>query len=308
MVEGVDWADVERRALGAYLGFAVGDALGATVQFMSVDEIATAYGVHHNLRGGGWLKLRAGQVTDDTEMCLALGKSIVDGGGFDAAAAAQALTAWLLGKPTDVDHTCRRGLRRYLADRSVSAPPNAGDAGASAAVRTLPVALASVGDPAALADWSTAQCHLTHNHPQSDAAGLALGCMVHALLTGGGHKAARAEANRLIAAEPQFRFQPYPGQAGARVVETLQTVLHAYFRNDSVERCVIEAVNRGENADTTGALAGMLAGATYGVEAIPRRWLGRLDGAVKTAIETQVPALLAVARRRLAQRPVGCPA
>jgi ADP-ribosyl-[dinitrogen reductase] hydrolase len=141
-----------------------------------------------------------------------------------------------------------------------------------------------------------------------DAAGLALGRMVHALLTGGGHKAARAEANRLIAAEPQFRFQPYPGQAGARVVETLQTVLHAYFRNDSVERCVIEAVNRGENADTTGALTGMLAGATYGVEAIPRRWLGRLDGAVKTAIETQVPALLAVARRRLAQRPVGCPA
>lgn len=308
MAEIVDWTDIERRALGAYLGFAVGDALGATVQFMNVDEIGTAYGVHHNLRGGGWLKLRAGQVTDDTEMCLALGKSIVDSGGFDAAGAAQALTAWLLGKPTDVDHTCRRGLRRYLADHSVSAPPNAGDAGASAAVRTLPVALASVGDPAALDAWSTAQCHITHNHPQSDAAGQTLGRMVHALLVGGGHKAARAHANRLIAADAQFRFQPYPGHAGGRVVETLQTVWHAYFRNDSVERCVIEAVNRGENADTTGALAGMLAGATYGVEAIPRRWLERLDSAVRAAIEAQVPALLAVARRRLAKRPVGCPA
>jgi ADP-ribosyl-[dinitrogen reductase] hydrolase len=308
VAEGIDWTDVERRALGAYLGFAVGDALGATVQFMSADEIATAYGVHHNLRGGGWLKLRAGQVTDDTEMCLALGRAIVDGGGFDAATAAEALTAWLLGKPTDVDHTCRRGLRRYLGDHSVSAPPNAGDAGASAAVRTLPVALASLGDPAALEHWSAAQCHLTHNHALSDGAALALGRITHALLAGGGHKAARAEANRLIAAQPAFKFQPYPGHAGARVVETLQTVLHAYFRNDSVEHCVIEVVNRGENADTTGALAGMLAGATYGVEGIPRRWLGRLDSAVKSAIETQVPALLGVARRRLAQRPDGYPA
>lgn len=70
-----------------------------------------------------------------------------------------------------------------------------------------------------------------------------------------------------------------------------------YFRSDSFERCLVEVVNRGQNADTTGALAGMLAGATYGVDAIPRRWLGRLDAAVKTAIEAQVPALLAVARR-----------
>ena len=301
--EAFDWPDVERRALGAYLGLAVGDALGATVQFMTVDEIAAAYGVHHNLRGGGWLKLRAGQVTDDTEMCLALGTSIVAGGGFSAAPAAEALTAWLLGKPTDVDHTCRRGLRRYLNDRSLCAPPSPGDAGALAAVRTLPVALASLGHPAALEQWSPAQCHLTHNHPQSDAAALALGRISHALLAGGGHRAARAEANRLVVAWPPFGFRPYDGHNGALVADTVRTVLHGYFRSDSFERCLVEVVNRGQNADTTGALAGMLAGATYGVDAIPRRWLGRLDGAVKTAIEAQVPALLAVARQRLAQRP-----
>lgn len=297
--EGLDWPDVERRALGAYLGVAVGDALGATVQFMTVDEIAAAYGVHHNLRGGGWLKLRAGQVTDDTEMCLALGDAIVAHDGFAVAPAAEALTAWLLGKPTDVDHTCRRGLRRYLGDRSLSAPPQAGDSGPGAAVRTLPVALASLGKPAALEAWSTAQCHLTHNHPQSDAAALALGRMAHALLAGGGHRAARAEANRLVTAWPQFRFAPFPGNGDALTVGTLQTVLHAYFRTDSFEHCLVEVVNRGQNADTTGALASMLAGATFGVEAIPRRWLGRLDGTVKRAIEAQVPALLAVARRRL---------
>jgi ADP-ribosyl-[dinitrogen reductase] hydrolase len=301
--EEFDWLDVERRALGAYLGLAVGDALGATVQFMTVDEIAAAYGVHHNLRGGGWLKLRAGQVTDDIEMCLALGDAIVADGGFSAAPAAEALTAWLLGKPTDVDHTCRRGLRRYLNDHSLSAPPNPGDTGASAAVRTLPIAVASLGNPAALEQWSTAQCHLTHNHPQSDAAALALGRISHALLAGGGHRAARAEANRLIAAWPAFGFRPYDGHNGALVADTVRTVLHAYFRSDSFERCLVEVVNRGHNADTTGALAGMLAGATFGAESIPRRWLGRLDGAVKSAIEAQVPALLAVARRGPAASP-----
>lgn len=304
MPEALDWPDVERRALGAYLGLAVGDALGATVQFMSADEIAAAYGVHHNLRGGGWLKLRPGQVTDDTEMCLALGQSIVAGQGFTAARAAETLTAWLLGKPTDVDHTCRRGLRRYLGDHSLSAPPNPTDTGPGAAVRTLPVALASLGKPAVLEEWSAAQCHLTHHHPPSDAAALALGRITHALLAGGGHRAARAEANHLIAAWPQFRFAPQAGPGDALAVGTVQTVLHAYFRTDSFEHCLVEVVNRGQNADTTGALAGMLAGATFGVEAIPRRWLGRLDGAVRAAIETQVPALLAVAR----QAQQACPA
>ncbi len=305
MAESFDCADIERRALGAYLGFAVGDALGATVEFMSVAEIAASFGVHHNLRGGGWLKLRPGQVSDDTEMCLAVGASIIDGGRFEPRAAAEALAAWLVGTPVDVDHACRRGLRRYLGDHSLSAPPAAGDPGNGAAVRNLPVALASLGDCAALERWTVAQCHLTHNHPLSDAAAVALGRMLQTLLLGGGHKACRAEANRLIAAWPQFDFRPYPGRASSLVVETVQTVLHGYFRTDSFERCLIDVVNRGEDADTTGALAGMLAGATFGVGAIPRRWLGRLETPVKTAIEAQVRGLLAIARQRLRDT-LGC--
>lgn len=304
MAERFDWADIEQRALGAYLGFAVGDALGATVEFMSVAEIAAAYGIHHNLRGGGWLKLRPGQVTDDTEMCLALGASVIDGSGFEPHAAAEALAAWLVGKPVDVDHTCRRGIRRYLNDGSLEAPANAGDAGNGAAMRNLPVALASLGDTRLLERWTLAQCHITHNHPLSDAAALALGRMLQALLLGGGHKACRAEANRLIAAEPLFRFQPYPRRAGAYVVDTVQTVLHGYFRADSFERCLIEVVNLGEDADTTGALAGMLAGATFGVAAIPRRWLGRLETPIKTAIEAQARSLLTIARQRLQENPM----
>jgi ADP-ribosyl-[dinitrogen reductase] hydrolase len=91
--------------------------------------------------------------------------------------------------------------------------------------------------------------------------------------------------------------------ASTLVVDTVQTVLHGYFRTDSFERCLIDVVNRGEDADTTGALAGMLAGATFGAAAIPRRWLGRLETPVKTAIEAQVRGLLTIARQRLQENP-----
>jgi ADP-ribosyl-[dinitrogen reductase] hydrolase len=75
-------------------------------------------------------------------------------------------------------------------------------------------------------------------------------------------------------------------------VDTVQTVLHHFFYTDSFESCVVETVNRGEDADTTGALAGMLAGALYGADAIPRCWMDRLDYHVVKEIEHQVAALL----------------
>ena len=65
---------LESRAVAAYVSLAIGDALGATVEFMTPREIAAQYGSHDRIRGGGWLKLRPGQVTDDTTMALALGQ------------------------------------------------------------------------------------------------------------------------------------------------------------------------------------------------------------------------------------------
>jgi ADP-ribosylglycohydrolase len=69
------------RAEAAYLGLALGDALGATVEFMTPREIVHHFGVHREIVGGGWLKLKPGQVTDDTTMSLALGEAILANGG-----------------------------------------------------------------------------------------------------------------------------------------------------------------------------------------------------------------------------------
>jgi ADP-ribosyl-[dinitrogen reductase] hydrolase len=119
--------------------------------------------------------------------------------------------------------------------------------------------------------------------------------MLHALIAGGGVKDVRDEANALIAKHKTFKFEPYRGNASAYIVDTIQTVLHCYFMTDSFKTCVVETVNQGGDADTTGAIAGMLAGATYGVDAIPRSWLSKLDPDVATEIHQQVPALLEIA-------------
>jgi ADP-ribosyl-[dinitrogen reductase] hydrolase len=156
-----------------------------------------------------------------------------------------------------------------------------------------------LGNDQAFAGWTIAQCHLTHNHPLSDAASLALGRMVQHLLLGAGIKACRQEANLLIAQHPPFRFEPYPRRASAYIVDTVQTVLYYFFRSDDFESCVTQVVNRGDDADTTGALAGMLSGAAFGVDDIPHYWLKKLDKDIVLQITAQTEALLQFARKRL---------
>lgn len=285
------------RALGAYLGLAVGDALGATVEFMLPREIRHQYGVHNEIIGGGWLKLKPGQVTDDTEMNLALGRALLASQGWNSHAVAEAYAAWLRSKPVDVGNACRRGIQRYLLTGALSGPVNESDGGNGAAMRNLPVVLATLNDHAAFIEQTLAQCRLTHNHPLSDAATLTLGKMVRRLLQGGGNevKDCRAIVSELIAAHPKFRFTPYPHRASGYIVDTMQTVLHQFFLTDSFETLVVETVNCGEDADTTGAIAGMLGGALYGARAIPRRWLDKLESAVVAEIRLQVQGLLNLA-------------
>lgn len=284
------------RALGAYLGLAIGDALGATVEFMTPTEIARRYGVHRDIVGGGWLRLAPGHVTDDTTMSLALGDAIVRCGGWQLPAIAASFGAWLRARPIDCGNTCRRGIRRYLADGSLTAPPNDGDAGNGAAMRNLPVVLACLDDAGTLAERALAQARLTHNHPQSDAAVLALGEMARRLVADGDAVGCAGIAARLVADHPAFRFDPYPGRASGYVVDTVQTVLHCFFRHARFEDALVAAVNRGDDADTNGALVGMLAGARCGAEALPRRWLDRIDQVLVRAITAQTSALLALSR------------
>ena len=286
---------LEDRALAAYLGFAIGDALGATVEFMTKSEIAARHGIHRDIIGGGWLRLRPGQVTDDTEMALALGRSLVRHSGLNVVDVCDEFAGWLKSRPIDVGSTCRRGIRRYITDGSTEGPYFEGDAGNGAAMRVLPVALATVGNPEIAEHWALTQCRITHHHPLSDAAAIMLVRLLHHLLQGGDRAGARAIADQVIAEHRVLKFEPYDGQATAYVVDTLKTVLHYYLGTDSFVDCLVGTVNQGGDADTTGALAAMLAGASYGMAAIPPKWLAKVDRQVTAEIRAQVPRLLAIA-------------
>jgi len=286
---------LRERALGAYLGLAVGDALGAPVEFMTPQEIRTSHGTLRHMAGGGWLRLRPGQVTDDTQMSLHLGRALIAHGGWDARAAAEEFGAWWRTRPIDIGNTCRRGIVRFVTLGTLCGPASEGDGGNGAAMRILPLALATLHDDAQFASAAIEQAHITHHHPLSDAATIALGRMAQCLLRGEGAAASRALADGLVARHRQFGFEPYPGRASGYIVDTVQTVLHGFYSTTSFEGCLVTVVNRGEDADTTGAIAGMLAGARYGVAAIPLAWLKKLEHKVANEIETQVDALLSLA-------------
>lgn len=287
------------RAMGAYLGLAIGDALGATVEFMTPREILLRHGVHRDIAGGGWLKLAPGKVTDDTTMSLALGDALVQGAAsgrpHDARLIAEAYVTWWRGKPVDCGNTCRRGILRFIHEGSLAGPVNEGDAGNGALMRNLPAVLATLHDAAAMARVSLAQSHITHHNPVSDAAVLGLSRLVRALILGVDAGAAQQIVADLVAEHPVFRFTPYRGRASGYVVDTVQTVLHFFSQQADFEAAVVATVNQGDDADTTGALVGMLAGARCGAAALPRRWLARLEPAVREAITRQTAALLALA-------------
>jgi ADP-ribosyl-[dinitrogen reductase] hydrolase len=293
---------MESRAVAAYLGLAIGDALGATVEFMTPREIAAQYKVHDTLCGGGWLRLKPGQVTDDTTMALALGGAILQSGRVDALAAARAFDDWMRARPVDIGNTVRRGLLHFRVTGIPETAPSEHDAGNGAAMRVLPVALATLGQSEAQVRAACrAQAHVTHNNAVSDAATECLALMVQDALQGAEPmQLLQRHVAPLIADHPEFEFRnatPRSNPSGY-IVETLHAVFQAFFGTIGFRECLIDVVNRGGDADTTGAIAGMLAGAVYGQAALPKAWLGALDPDTRRACEGQAHALMALAGER----------
>ena len=278
--------EIRSHARAAFIGMAIGDALGATVEFMTASEIAAKYGTFRDIVGGGWLRLKAGQVTDDTEMALCIARAVVKNQTWSLEAIAANFAAWLKSRPVDCGDTCRKGIRAYMLHGTLETPPNEWDAGNGAAMRMLPAALLSLPDENLLNKYALEQAHLTHNNPVSDAACLCLGHLLHLAICGAEKSRLRRQADGLVARFPTFAFEPYRGLATGYVVDTMQTVFHWFFRGRSFEECLVGTVNQGGDADTTGAICGMLAGAYYGMDNIPPRWLKKMDKGVMAEIES----------------------
>ena len=291
---------LEARVMGAYLGLAVGDALGATTEFLTPREIQEKYGIHCKLCGGGWLRLKPGQVTDDTQMSLALGQSILDRQAVVAEAVAQAFSDWMRSKPVDIGNTVRRGLLHFRTTGEAFVAENEYDAGNGACMRSLPIAIAYWNAPAEeLAHVSRVQSHVTHNSPLADAGTESVLQMLVSAFKGAPKDSLRQLAEALVERHKSYRYDNRRIEnPSGWIVETLKAVFQAFFTHEGFEAILTDVVNRGGDADTTGAIAGMLAGALYGPDNIPIQWLNTLDADVRRACEQQSHALLALAARR----------
>lgn len=292
MILNFEASELKQRARAAFIGLAVGDALGATVEFMTVPEIVAKYGVFKEMIGGGWLHLKPGQVTDDTEMALCIARAVAKNQGWSREAIAHQFAAWLKSRPVDCGDTCRKGIRSFMLNGTLEVPYNQWDGGNGAAMRMLPAALLSLPDTELMKKYTIEQARLTHHQALSDAACICLGTLIHMILQGASKSQLRREVDGFVTRFPSFCFDPYRGLATGYVVDTMQTVFYHFFKGSSFEECLVGTVNQGADADTTGAICGMLAGAYYSMEEIPKRWLKKMDPKLLRELEEHADRLI----------------
>jgi ADP-ribosyl-[dinitrogen reductase] hydrolase len=272
------------------LGLACGDALGATLEFLSRDEIRARYGELRDIIGGGWLRLAPGEVTDDTQMATCIAESIVATGTVDGDDIARRFVDWLHSDPKDIGTTTRRALM-YL-DRGFSWQEagertyrEAGGQGIGNAgvMRCAPVGLFRYNDLDRLIADTRLSSAITHADPLAQWAAVAVNVALRELLLNGQQpdfleriaavieERAVAQAVRVI---PLLKADEVRSTGYA--LHTMQTALWSLTHHPTFEEAVIAAVNFGDDADTSGAVTGALAGAREGSGAIPARWLSVL--------------------------------
>jgi ADP-ribosylglycohydrolase len=283
------------RYRGSLLGLAVGDALGTSLELKAPGSFTPV----HDLVGGGPFELQPGEWTDDTSMALCLAESLIETGRFDAADQMQRYLRWWRtgrfsshGRCFDIDVTVRSALERFEATGVVYAGATDPDSDGNASLmRLAPVPLFFAqhrGEAIARAAESSLT---THGAPQArDACRVLAALIVGALqgrpkeeLLGSGFFDRFIESagtlNPAVAevtAGSFSRKQPPEIRGSSKAIESLEAALWAFAHSSSFVEGALKAVNLGDDADTTGAVYGQLAGAYYGLSGIPAEWYGRL--------------------------------
>jgi ADP-ribosylglycohydrolase/fructose-1,6-bisphosphatase/inositol monophosphatase family enzyme len=265
------------RAQGCLLGQLAGDSLGSLVEFKSEAEIAILYPRGPSrLEDGGVFDTLAGQPTDDSEMALALARSLVARGGFDGARVVEAYRRWARSEPFDIGTTTRAALNGYLM----------GDSQANGSLmRVSPLAVfAHALPPEHVAELAREDSALTHPHPVCrDAVAAYAIAAAHAVRTGAGPAAAfsaalawaRSSARPEVMESLEAASQSAPrcdGEVQGWVRIALQNAFFELLHAPSLEEGVCRTVRRGGDTDTNAAIAGALLGAVHGRDAVPAQW------------------------------------
>jgi ADP-ribosylglycohydrolase len=296
--------DPIERYRGAMLGLAAGDALGTTLEFKAPGSFAPI----DDMVGGGPFGLKPGQWTDDTSMALCLAESLIERAEFDPADQMERYVRWnqrghlsSTGRCFDIGVTTRSALLRFLDDGNPYAgSTEAATAGNGSIMRLAPVPLLFAGSPAEAIARAADGSRTTHAAAEAvDACrylaallvGAARGASKDELLSDhyepvpGLWREAPLSPKIAEVASGSFRRRDPPEIRGTGyVVQSLEAALWAFDRSDDFRSGALLAVNLGDDADTTGAVFGQLAGAYYGEPSIPAAWRERL--ALRDVIES----------------------
>jgi len=278
---------IQVRAAGCLVGLACGDALGGPVEFRSPSDIAEAFpdGLK-DFVGGGWLSLAPGEVTDDTQMTLALARAL-DHDDPTMEMVGTEFLKWFRTQPKDIGNTTRAALERLAAglpwhragEVVQQAAGRQGAAGNGAVMRCAPVALRYWQDSEHLIQSSRDSARITHADSRCQWGAVAVNQGIVHLLTGGSI-GDLPEAALVDIDEPAVRDAVLTAsrrdrselRAGGYVLDTLAAAFWSVAHFPTFEGAIVAAVSLGNDADTTGAVTGALAGAAHGLTAIPPRW------------------------------------
>ena len=276
---------IRDRALGAFVGLAVGDALGAPVEFMSRDTFPYVT----EMMAGGYFHLPAGAWTDDTAMALCLADSLFNYPDFDEQDLLNRFLKWLehhentsTGKCIGVGQNTLVVLGHYHRTGEVLAPRVKGRSdGNGALMRIAPVAVVNWRNQEKAREIASRQSRTTHNSILSEQICGAMVQILTSLISGQSwlastNQIASYEVETVISSVFQGSWKHKDRDkisSSGYVVDTFEAALWAVEKTSSFEEALIAAVNLGHDADTVGAVAGQIAGARYGFDAIPKRWL-----------------------------------
>lgn len=294
---------LEEKFVGALIGLACGDAIGTTVEFSPRGSFKPVTGMF----GGGPFQLKPGQWTDDTSMALCLAESLVGKSAFDPKDQMVRYLNWWqwgyfssTGSCFDIGNTVRASLVEFQnTGDPYAGSPDPASAGNGSLMRLAPIVMFGFKTPEHLPLLAANSSRTTHGAAEAIECCQLFSLVVHRafsgiqkqeLLSGAMHSFHQSKVREL--ATGAFLEKPYSELVGSGYcVQSLEAALWCFFNTASFEEAVLAAVNLGDDADTTGAITGQLAGAFYGAAAIPSEWVGTL--AMRSDIEALARQLYA---------------
>ncbi|GEO02220.1 ADP-ribosylglycohydrolase [Novosphingobium sediminis] len=282
-----DLAAIEDRALGALLGLAVGDALGTTLEFTRRDS----YPHLTDMIGGGPFELEPGQWTDDTSMALALAESLLAKPDLDEIDLMGRFANWYVhgvnsctGSCFDIGNATRTAIDTWLrTGRALAGSTDPNTAGNGSLMRLSPVAIRHWPDPATLVDVAKRQSLTTHGAPQAVEACARFALVLADAIAGRDWREAldcqETSDDLAIAAiiKGNWRSKGRLDIASSGyVIHSLEAAFWCVDQTETFRDAVLIAANLGDDADTTAAITGQLAGVVHGAGAIPQTWLDKL--------------------------------